>query len=96
MAQRVRFSRRSLVAGLPILAVATIGFAACEQANAAAISPSEAQALAKQAYIYAYAPVYMERQRRNMVSVDADRGDASPTIGGEDRGEPALDGLVSH
>jgi len=77
MAQRVRFSRRSLVAGLPILAVATIGLAACEQANAAAISPSEAQALAKQAYIYAYAPVYMERQRRNMVSVDADRGDAS-------------------
>jgi hypothetical protein len=41
----------------------------------AAVRPDQARALAKEAYIYAYAPVYMERQRRNMISVDADMGD---------------------
>jgi hypothetical protein len=41
------------------------------------VTAAEAQALARDAYVYAYAPVYMERQRRNMISVDADRGDGS-------------------
>jgi hypothetical protein len=46
-----------------------------EPATSAAITPAEAQQLAKEAYIYAYAPVYMERQRRNMISADSDMGD---------------------
>ena len=62
---------------LPLISFAALGLAACNPRTADGISPEQARALAKQAYIYAYAPVYMERQRRNMVSVDADRGDGS-------------------
>jgi hypothetical protein len=68
--------RRSVLGILPIgIAVATLP--GCINAAPDQLSAAEAQALAKEAYIYAYAPVYMERQRRNMVSVDADRGDGS-------------------
>jgi hypothetical protein len=70
-------TRRLLALGLPLLGLGLVTLSACNQAAPGQISASEAQALAKEAYIYAYAPVYMERQRRNMVSVDADRGDGS-------------------
>jgi hypothetical protein len=70
-------TRRLLALGLPLLGLGLVTLSACNQAAPGQLSASEAQALAKDAYIYAYAPVYMERQRRNMVSVDADRGDGS-------------------
>jgi hypothetical protein len=91
-------SRRFLAIGVPLLAMAVAGLSACSKATVSGISPAEAQALAKQAYIYGYAPVYMERQRRNMVSVDRDRGDGSaPEISfGNVRalGSPALKTIV--
>lgn len=69
--------RRFLTIGLPLATLGLLAVSACRQTGARTLSSADAQALAKEAYIYAYAPVYMERQRRNMVSVDADRGDAS-------------------
>ena len=39
------------------------------------IAVEKIRTIAQRAYIYGYAPVYMERQRRNMVSVDIDMGD---------------------
>src|SRR5271156_2305266 len=39
------------------------------------IAADKIHTIAQRAYIYGYAPVYMERQRRNMVSVDKDMGD---------------------
>jgi hypothetical protein len=71
------FDRRKVVLGAPLLGLGLVALSACSNAAPGGLSAAEAQALAKEAYIYAYAPVYMERQRRNMVSVDADRGDGS-------------------
>lgn len=39
------------------------------------VTVAQARALAKNAYVYGYGPVYMERQRRNRVSADTDMGD---------------------
>jgi hypothetical protein len=47
------------------------GIAPLFAAGASAL-PGDARSTAEEAYIYGYAPVYMERQRRNMVSVDKD------------------------
>jgi hypothetical protein len=69
--------RRALAIGMSLLGLGLATLPACTQAPVAQLPVSEMQALAREAYIYAYAPVYMERQRRNMVSVDADRGDGS-------------------
>ena len=69
------FSRRILALGLPLTGLLTLPRGT--RAASDIVTAAEAQALAREAYIYAYAPVYMERQRRNMISVDADRGDGS-------------------
>jgi hypothetical protein len=69
--------RRLLVLAIPLLGIGLVILSGCNSAAADELSLAEVQALAREAYIYAYAPVYMERQRRNMVSVDADRGDGS-------------------
>jgi hypothetical protein len=69
--------RRLLVLAIPLLGIGLVTLSGCNSAAEDELSVAEVQALAKEAYIYAYAPVYMERQRRNMVSVDADRGDGS-------------------
>lgn len=68
-------ARRFLALGLPLLGLLTLP--GHIRAASDGVTAAEAQALAREAYIYAYAPVYMERQRRNMISVDADRGDGS-------------------
>lgn len=77
----------------------TAGDAAGNAAAAdAAVTPAAIRELAKQAYIYGYAPVYMERQRRNMVSVDADMGDGRAPQGTFSNvralGTPALKTIV--
>jgi hypothetical protein len=77
MVDRPEPVRRLLALGLSVLGLGLVNLSACNQAPSAQLPTADVQALAKEAYIYAYAPVYMERQRRNMVSVDADRGDAS-------------------
>ncbi len=69
--------RRLLVLLIPVLGIALVTLSGCNRTAADKLSAAEVQALAKEAYIYAYAPVYMERQRRNMVSVDTDGGDGS-------------------
>jgi hypothetical protein len=69
--------RRLLVLAIPLLGIGLVTLSGCNSAAEDELSVAEVQALAKEAYIYAYAPVCMERQRRNMVSVDADRGDGS-------------------
>ncbi len=70
-----KFPRRLLTFGIAFLGL--VALSGCNSIADDKLSVASAQALAKDAYIYAYAPVYMERQRRNMVSVDADRGDGS-------------------
>ena len=89
--------RRLLALGLPLLGLGLVTLTGCSKAPVANL-PADARALAKEAYIYAYAPVYMERQRRNMVSVDVDRGDgrAPENSFGNVRtlGNPALQTIV--
>jgi len=56
--------------------VAMLAFATTASPTAGTqVTPDEARAVAKEAYIYGYAPVDMERVRRNMVSADKDMGD---------------------
>ena len=90
--------RRLLAIGLPLLSLGTMALSSCSEAPAGGPSVADARALAKEAYVYAYAPVYMERQRRNMVSVDADQGDgrAPDNSFGNVRalGSPALKTIV--
>jgi GNAT superfamily N-acetyltransferase len=68
-----------------LLASFSVAFVGCKS-NTPAAGPSaqghgDVRSIAKQAYIYAYAPVYMERQRRNFVSVDKDIGDGTEPAG---------------
>lgn len=71
-----KLTRRSALIRSIAFFVGALALSACGSNGAGgAISIAEAKALAKEAYVYAYAPVYMERQRRNMVAVDRDMGD---------------------
>ena len=70
-----KFSRRSVILNSSAFVVGVWALSACGSQAGGSASIADVQALAKEAYIYAYAPVYMERQRRNMVAVDEDMGD---------------------
>ena len=95
---------RALLTTAALLAVAgcnpasTTAPSGASAASDAALTPEAVRALAKQAYIYGYAPVYMERQRRNMVSTDKDMGDGRAPQGTFSHvralGTPALKTIV--